>query len=397
MCINEVAKFKETEMVLKYSNLLQDILEYIRITKFEIDTFMLDKFWQCVSENSSLVIQGAVLEWLGYDSKKEYNNKTNFIDLLNSHNIEYTQIKHGDEKFSQYPDLVEDAKKYSKAALKSKQWIIMGSDDFKRMVMCLRTKRAGQIRDYYLAIEKLFKMYCEYTIHFNLRREKRALEEKQNTIDDLVKLMKEAEIREHEKDLQHKMERKEDEKRFRKLLGVAEDANEKLEIAEGNLENVEGNLRDVQNNLGVVQENLENVQNKLEIARDVVVPKPLNKKKLNKFGLVRMSPDYIYDENDPGYMRECNVVVIRRQAESFDFRVRQIRGYGNGTNRDAEILIERENPNSINLSNRLKEHEKDGHFYFTSACGIRYTETGDDELMIELVDQIHQSRMEYPK
>ncbi|ASZ85079.1 099L [Cherax quadricarinatus iridovirus] len=45
----------------------------------------------------------------------------------------------------------------------------MGSDDFKRMVMCLRTKRAGQIRDYYLAIEKLFKMYCEYTHHYNLR------------------------------------------------------------------------------------------------------------------------------------------------------------------------------------------------------------------------------------
>ncbi len=399
MCINEVAKFKETEMVLKYSNLLQDILEYIRITNFQIDTFMLDKFWQCVSESSSASISGAVLNWLGYENKHEHDSKSHFIELLKSHNIEFTQIKQNHDKFSQYPDLVEDAKKYSKAVLKSKQWIIMRSDDFKEMVMCLRTKRAKEIRKYYLAIEKLFKMYCEYTIHFNLRREKRALEEKQGTIDDLVKLIKESEVRQKkEKEEAEKLRQKEKEEAERKhaeliarndkVLAYSkcnkdklDDANEKLEVMEGNLEAVQGNLHDVENNLQVVQGNLDDVANKLEIARDVVVPKPANKKKLNKFGLIRMSPDYIYDESDPGYMRESNVVVIRRQAESFDFRVRQIRNYGNGTNRDAEILIERENPNSINLSNRLKEHEKDGHFYFTSVCGIRYTETGDDEFV----------------
>ncbi|ATE87063.1 hypothetical protein [Shrimp hemocyte iridescent virus] len=111
----------------------------------------------------------AVINWLGYDSKQERNNKSAFVQLLDSNNIEFTQIGYKDSNFSNYPELVEDAKTCSKAALKSKQWIIMGSDDFKRMVMCLRTKRAGQIRDYYLAIEKLFKMYCEYTHHYNLR------------------------------------------------------------------------------------------------------------------------------------------------------------------------------------------------------------------------------------
>jgi hypothetical protein len=46
----------------------------------------------------------------------------------------------------------------------------MNSDDFKEMVMCLQTKKASYIRKYYLALEKLVKMYSEYTYNFQLRK-----------------------------------------------------------------------------------------------------------------------------------------------------------------------------------------------------------------------------------
>ncbi|ASZ84989.1 009L [Cherax quadricarinatus iridovirus] len=49
MNVNESAKFKETHLALGYSDSLLDILKYIEVTEFQIDTFMLDKFWQCVS------------------------------------------------------------------------------------------------------------------------------------------------------------------------------------------------------------------------------------------------------------------------------------------------------------------------------------------------------------
>jgi len=36
---------------------------------------LIQKFWQCVAENLTVDIHGEVLEWLGYDSGHEYDNK----------------------------------------------------------------------------------------------------------------------------------------------------------------------------------------------------------------------------------------------------------------------------------------------------------------------------------
>jgi hypothetical protein len=63
------------------------------------------------------------------------------------------------------------------AALKRKQWIIMDSRDFRKMVMCLRTKKADQIREYYICLEDLVKMYSEYTHHFQMVQVKEQLQE----------------------------------------------------------------------------------------------------------------------------------------------------------------------------------------------------------------------------
>ncbi|ASZ85080.1 100L [Cherax quadricarinatus iridovirus] len=45
MFVNEEVKFKETQIALGYSGKLLDIFKYVDVVKFEIDTFMLDKFW----------------------------------------------------------------------------------------------------------------------------------------------------------------------------------------------------------------------------------------------------------------------------------------------------------------------------------------------------------------
>jgi hypothetical protein len=168
MNIADKKLFEETSLAIQKSEKLLNIFDYIEAVNFKIDTFMLDKFWQCIAENSSAAISGTVLEWLGYDSKKEYDNKSHFIELLNAHNIQFKQIKHTDLEFSQYPELVEDTKLFTMAALKRKQWIIMDSRDFRKMVMCLRTKKADQIREYYICLEDLVKMYSEYTHHFQM-------------------------------------------------------------------------------------------------------------------------------------------------------------------------------------------------------------------------------------
>jgi len=122
--------FLETDVALNYDDSLLDIFRYIEAINYRIDPFMLNKFWQCVSENRCTEVSASVLEWLGYENKQERNRKAMFIELLDAHNIAYVQIKHTDPSFQDYPDLVEEAANLSTAALKRKQWIIMGSRDF---------------------------------------------------------------------------------------------------------------------------------------------------------------------------------------------------------------------------------------------------------------------------
>ena len=182
---NDKYIYEETTTALKNSKVLLDIYKYIEVVGYQIDQFMFDKFWQSVSKSSCVVILTAVIDWLGYDSMEERFNKASFIDLLKSHEIQFKHIKHTDPEFENYPELVDDAKTMTVAALKSKKWIIIDSDDFKRMVMCLRTKKAEQIRDYYISLEKLFKMYCEYTTHF-LQQQIKAIDKDLHTARDVV-------------------------------------------------------------------------------------------------------------------------------------------------------------------------------------------------------------------
>jgi len=355
-------QFPQTELALNWSKYeLLNIFDYIKYTGFEIDEFMLNKFWQCITENQAINIDSLVLEWLGYDSEHEYTQKQVFLKLLKSHSIEFQEINHQDPEFENYPDLVEEAKHITPNNIDRKKWIIMGSRDFKRMVMCLRTKKADDIRNYYLAIEDLFKMYCEYTLHFQMRREKERLEKKQCRIDELIEKMDGMELK-HQERHDHLI------KRADQLLHHAEQT----------------------------EDDLQHITGKLDEVRDVAVPKPQCKKKLHKLGLIRKSPKYVRAEEDPKYYARSDVTVIRRQAETFNQRVNEIRNYGNGSNADARMCEDAfESPNAINLFNRLKEVER-SPFVFHSPCGIELTEEGTEDRLLEEVYNIHREREQLP-
>lgn len=168
--IEDKKQFHQTDIALKKNDLLS-IFDYIKCTDFEINEFMLNTFWQ--TKNNSVSIRAAVLKWLGYENKKD-----SLIKLLTEYNINFKQIKYKDPEFKNFPDLFEEANKLSDSALNKQKWIIMDGKDFKRF--CLRTRKSDVIRNYYLAIEDLFKMYCEYTYYFQLKCTKKY------TIDEIA-------------------------------------------------------------------------------------------------------------------------------------------------------------------------------------------------------------------
>jgi hypothetical protein len=365
--------FRETEIALNYSDTLLNIFDYIEAVMYRIDTMMLNKFWQCVTENRCVDIHASVFEWLGYDSGQDRDNKASFIQLLDAHNIGFKQIKHTDPDFQNYPDLVEEANSLPVNSLNRKKWIIMGSRDFKEMVMCLRTSKASEIRRYYLAIEDLFKMYCEYTLHFQLRREKRRLGKKQGTIDDLVRGMEEMKLERKEAERKHDLERKETERRHKALINRADGLLQHAEQAE-------------EDRLVMMAD--------INAVRRVAAPHPDEPKNVHRMALIKMSPNYEWVEGDPKYYSEVDAVAIRTQIKYFNGRVKKIQSAGDGTNSDASILTSFDSPNPISLFNRLKDEHSD-RFTFVNAAGIKYEPRTEAEL-VETMNKIHASRMDYP-
>ncbi|ATE87111.1 hypothetical protein [Shrimp hemocyte iridescent virus] len=381
---------------------------------------MLDKFWQCIGEEQSVILDGLIMNWLGYEHEHEGDRKAAFIKLLKAHNIKFEQINHKHQDFSKYPELVEEAKNLIPNVLSKKMWIVMGSRDFKRMVMCLRTKRAHEIREYYLCIEDLFKMYCEYTLHFQLRRERRRIEKKQCTIEKITEQMEKMRIeyeqgREEDRAEYRKAEksRKKMEKEFKKAdreraavrrerdaaAGERDQANVERDEARRERGAAAAERSQMRRERDRAQERYDQaeadriqIMNDIQAVREVAAPYPQNAALVNRMAVIGMSPNYVYDDKDPAYYQNINAIAVRTQVKSFTKRLNQIKRAGNGTNADADVLVSFDSPNPISLMARLRESYS--HlFRFESPVGIIFENERD---IIDAVNEIHASRMEYP-
>ena len=92
----------------------------------------------------------------------------------------------------------------------------------------------------------------------------------------------------------------------------------------------------------MIEDNKEELKNKdktIDNKNKVVVP-PSKKRYQPIFAVIKNNPNYIYDESDdPDYMEVCKYICIRTQLRTYNARLRQIRYFGNGTNKDDEVLI----------------------------------------------------------
>lgn len=339
MGVNEDAhRYEETTKALEHSSEYLKIHDYIQVVGYEIDEVMFDQLWQCISEDRCTPMGAAILEWMGYDPAQERNNQAKFKNLLKSHKIQYREIKHIDPEFTEYPELVKEAKSYSIEALSSKKWIIMDSEDFKDMVMYLRTKKATAIHVYYRSVEKLFRMHCEYTSYFMKRQAETLLNEKNQIIEE----------------------------------------------------------KDKQNNS--LKDEVQTTHVKLNVSRDIVVPPiPQNPRLMNWCGIIEMAPSFIPCETDPGYIQEHkpHVIIVRFQRKKFGWRFNKIKAFGNKTNEKAEMNVKFPSSNAINLNLRLKEKLKGTPYRFFGGYGVVIDPGGSVEELIEIVKKIHEERLHY--
>ncbi|CCV01813.1 hypothetical protein IIV22_136L [Invertebrate iridescent virus 22] len=302
--INGPYDFK-IKKALKCSASLLDITQFIQITKFKLNMTMFDYFWQVMVGNRSSLVGRPILEWFGYEGEY-FNQKKCFKKMLKNNAIEFRELTQEDKEIDQYPAIQQELQELNQGARTCAKFLIMEPDDLKMAIMQLKTKKGDIIRQYYIDLEKLLKLYVEYTLYFNHRESQRKITDLEYKMDEMTKYMRSLGI----------------------SLETVKDQNEEL----------------LDKNNELLDDNKE-VKRKLGIAVKDRAPLPDDKKKQERFVLLK--------RNDEDYMP---YYTIRAQDS---YTTRRLRTQ-NELFPNLQILLDfKANPNSKSLYIRIKDKLKD--------------------------------------
>ena len=93
-------------------------------------------------------------------------------------------------------------------------------------------------------------------------------------------------------------------------------------------------------------------------------------------------------------MEACKYICIPTQLRTYEARLRQIQSFGNGTNKDAEVLIKLYNSNALNFKFRLKNIFAD-NFKFYMKSPAFYIINMDDECLKKAIKYIQVEAIPY--
>ena len=309
---------KINKALLKGTHLL-DIMTFIEVVEFKINMTMFDYFWQVVVGNQCVHLVTLVFEWFGYEGEIR-EQKRNFIKMLKNNNIPYRELAYKDQEIDQYPTIQEELQLLPHDAAKTRsKFLIMEPKDLKMAIMQLKTKNGHKIREYYINLEELLKLYVEYTLYFNHR-------EAQRKITDLEKSM--VDLKVTNKNIEESNKRLET---YVRSLGITlEEVRDQNDTLIDKTKGLKKQNRDIQRKLGIAVEDR--------------APLPVSEEKQERFILLKLNdPDY-----PPYYtIRAQNSYVNRR------IKVRRLNFP------EMEILLDlKANPNSKTLYNRIKDELK---------------------------------------
>ena len=351
---------------LNKSLTLLDIMKFIEVTKFKLNMTMFDYFWQVVVGNVTGTLVGTrVLEWFGYEGEYK-KQKQNFKKMLQNNGINYHELTQDDEEIELYPSIDEELQLIPSNVTNTK-FLIMEPRDLKMAIMQLKTKNGHIIRDYYIDLEDLLKLYVEYTLYFNHR-------EAQRKITDLEQMMSDMRL-ERQKDrelivnLNDSNQRQEQimlqQAQYMRSLGISleqvKDQNEEL------LDKTQG-LED--QNKGLKKE-VKKVQRKLGIAVEDRAPLPVDEDKQERFVLLKRNDDHHFEYYTIRAQHGYTERKLKTQRTLFP---------------RLEILLDfKANPNSKTLYNRIKDTLKAKNVQFThNDIDLEESEVTQEELVEEM-------------
>jgi hypothetical protein len=141
------------------------IKEFIKVSEFPIDNFMVDNFFNNLNDDIPIYITNELIEWCGFNAKSFDNKKREFNRILENFkegkdfsyysNKEYENY-YEKSIYKNYPNPIE-----FKGKNKTKH-LILTVECFKMILMMLNTPKVYTIRKHYLMLEKLIFTYMKY-------------------------------------------------------------------------------------------------------------------------------------------------------------------------------------------------------------------------------------------
>jgi hypothetical protein len=309
-----------------------------------------------------------VLEWFGYEG--EYRKqKEAFLKILRRNSIEYHELTQKDKEIEQYPTIQEELQIVNKGAQTCTKFLIMAPNDLKMAIMQLKTKNGHIIRQYYIDLEELLKLYVEYTLYFNHRESQRKITDLEQMMARMDLTMKKQE-KDREKDRQIMLRQEQ----YMRSLGISLE-----EVKDQNEELLEGNK-------GLKKQN-KNIQRKLGIAVEDRAPQP------EDHGPKDHDRDPAKPDRDES-KRERFVLLKRNDSDYYPYYT--IRAQDSYTTKklktqrtlfpDLVVLLDFKcSPNSKTLYNRIKENLKLKNVIFkNNDIDLQESEVTQQELIEEM-------------
>ncbi len=141
------------------------ISEFIQISGFPIDNFMVDNFFDNLNDNVPIYVTNELIEWCGFGSKSFIHKKRDFNLILKNFEKNTDYWAYSNKEYAKYYETHEYTKFPHPASFRGEnktKHLILTVDCFKELIMMLNTPRSPTIRKHYIQIERLIHIYMRY-------------------------------------------------------------------------------------------------------------------------------------------------------------------------------------------------------------------------------------------
>jgi hypothetical protein len=150
-----------------------DIKEFVNLFIAEEDRWD-DTMFGSYEHGEKMHLSALLLQCLGYEGDFRVQQQ-HFKRFLKSNNIHPLELTSSDPSIKNYPTIQEEMKVMKPNVVASRKWLIVEPREFKKVIMKLNTKHGDKIREYYICLEELMRLYLEYCLYFRDRESKRQI------------------------------------------------------------------------------------------------------------------------------------------------------------------------------------------------------------------------------